>query len=154
MILDFFNDLKKINGIEGIVIFSKDNLIIDHWSNPQFNTKIYNDLSQSYLQIFAINEKVEYSFEEVVLTFDNGQVYARNFPEFLMLVITKLNLEIELIRLILNVNYDNLINSRKMKKELKKFPQNERSFLNKNFLDDVEETYLNKINLWEKKKEK
>ncbi len=145
MIADLFKDLTLLDGIDAIVVFDKDNRILDSWAVSHFNTRVFNDLAMNYLQIFGIKTHTDYHFDEAVIAFEKGQVYGRQLPEFGLIVIAKFRVEISLIRLIVNVGIAEFGSSRKLKKILRKLSAGDTDFLADTYLDDVESEYLKKL---------
>ncbi len=146
MIADFFKDLTAIDGVEGIVVYGKDNSILDSWADSQFNTRIFEDLAINYLQIFLLRDNIGSDFREVVLNFEKSQVYVRDLTDFIIVVIAKNKVEISLLRIVINVGYSGLASSRKMKKIFKKLKLEIGGYLGREYLDDVEEEYLVRMN--------
>lgn len=116
MITEYLNDLTKVDGIDGIAIYDKNNRVLDSWCVPHFNTKIFNDIGINYLQIFAAVYGAGKEAHEVGVAYEKGQIYARIFPNFFLVVISKVKVEISLIRLIVNVGVSDLIGSKKIQK--------------------------------------
>lgn len=145
MIKEYLKDLTQVEGIDGIAIFDMDNKIIDSWTAPNFEDKIFNEIGINYYQIFAILESSERDFHELVIQYEKGQVYTRTLPDIFILVITKTKTDIALIRLIINVAAPEFLNSRKLQKILKKSSKPSRNFLVKNYLDSTEQAYHKKI---------
>jgi len=145
MIAEYLADLIEIDGIEAVVIFTKDNTIIDQWATPHFNTQVFNELCLNYQQIFAVGKNEDKSNLEVNISHEKGIIFVKQFSDFFLLVLAKSKVDTALIRIMANVGLSEVWNSRKGQKILKKYLGQERNYLDKEYLDDVEEEYLNKI---------
>ena len=152
MINELFPDLLKLDGIEAIIIYNTDNVIVDSWARPHYNIKIFKELGLNFQQIFRVSKKTKQPFQEVVLNLEKGKIYSRFNSEILLIIVSKFKVEPSLIRLIVNVGLAKFEESRKVKKLLKKKPLRGYNCLKPALLDDVEEEYLNKID--NKKSEK
>ncbi|MEJ2633746.1 MAG: hypothetical protein P8184_00455 [Calditrichia bacterium] len=145
MIKDYLHDLTSVEGVEGVVIIRKDNTVLDSWSAPNFNTNLFEDVSLHFHQIFELFDRDDLEYQENVVSYEKGQVYARNLPQFLLLIFARFKVDISALRLIVNVGLAELFDSKKMQKMLKKIPIGNHSVLKREFLDDVEQGYLAKI---------
>ena len=133
MIKEFFKDLTQLDGVDGITLISKDNRLIDSWEAPNFESKIFNEIGINY--------------NELVIQHEKGQIYARQFPELFLLIVTRLKVDVALLRIAVNVVIPDLLNSKKLQKILKKLPKESRNYLTRNYLDETEQVYYKKIKL-------
>ena len=145
MLAELFKDLLSIDGIEAAVIYSGDNQILDSWSITHSNTQIFKEIGLSYLQIFSITEQMSQSYEEIVVSHEKGQLYARFNDGLLLVVIAKLKVETSLIRLLVNVGFAEYGESRKLQKLMRKLSRARGNFLDPRYLDSTEQKYLDKI---------
>jgi hypothetical protein len=145
LILEYLKDLTLLKGMEGIALFRHDNTILDSWYEPNFNSKVFEEISINYFQMFSILDSGYRDFYEVVTSHEKGRVYVRVLPDLLLVVVAKSNIEITLVRLIVNVQIVELLNSRKLQKLVKKISEKSLNFLNKKYLDEREGEYLKKI---------
>jgi hypothetical protein len=145
LISEYLKDLTLLKGIEGIAIFSHDNSILDAWHEPNFNPKLFEEISINYFQMFSILDSGYRDFHEVVTSHEKGKVYVRVLPDLLLVVVAKSNIEMALVRLVVNVQIVELLNSRKLQKLVKKISEKSSNFLNKKYLDQKEDEYLKKI---------
>ncbi|UCF63870.1 MAG: hypothetical protein JSW33_15105 [bacterium] len=147
MISKYLNDLTLLKNVEAIAIYSLNNDLIDSWCDPNFNSKVLDELSLHYFQVFATLDLSVQNFQEIVITHEKGHFYARILPDMLLIIVVKLPVEISLIRLIVNVKIIDLLNSKALQKGLKKYSTENKDFLNKNILDESEKEYLKKLEL-------
>jgi hypothetical protein len=144
IISEYLKDLTQLKGVEAIALYSSDNTIIASWSQPDFNAQIFEDISINYFQIFSVLESGFRDFQESVLAYDKGSVFARILPDLLLIVIIKPNVEVALVRLIVNVHITELIQSKRVQKILKKLSGQSVNFLETKYLDPREKDYLEK----------
>jgi predicted regulator of Ras-like GTPase activity (Roadblock/LC7/MglB family) len=147
MIKEFFKDLTQLDGVDGITLISKDNRLIDSWEAPNFESKIFNEIGINYCQIFVLLGRSERDYNELVIQHEKGQIYARQFPELFLLIVTRLKVDVALLRIAVSVVIPDLLNSKKLQKILKKLPKESRNYLTRNYLDETEQAYYKKIKL-------
>lgn len=145
MINEYLNDLQKIKNIEAIALYSIDNTLLDSWTGPNFNSKVLEEMSLHYFQVYAALDLNAQNFNEIVITHEKGHFYTRFYPDILLIVVVKSMVEISLIRLISNVKIIELLESRELQKILKKSAIGTQDFLNKKKLDESEMEYLKKL---------
>ena len=145
MIEKFFKNLCEVNGIEAIALLNNSNKIIDTWIGSKYDTSIFTEIGLSYLQIFAMQDDRNFDVNEIVLLFDKGIIFVRNYQKFFMIIIANPNVDISHIRLAINVGTFELNESRKIQKQLKKFSSDKSHSLNELELDDVERLMIEKI---------
>lgn len=149
MIAELFKNLLKIEGVEAVAVFSNDNKLLDSWTRSHFNPQVFRDLGLNSLQICQAGKRSNLMLEEIVLKYEKGQLYCRSNPDFLLVVVTKVKVDITLIRLIVNVGLGEYRESRKLQKIVRKVTSGSTNILAKELIDDVEEEYLTKLNLLE-----
>jgi len=147
MIESYLKDLTQLKNVEAIAIYSLNNKLIDSWCDPNFNSKVLEELSLHYFQVFATLDLSVQNFQEIVITHEKGHFYTRILPNLLLIVLVRLPVEISLIRLIVNVKSIDLLNSRGLQKELKRSSVESKDFLNKKYLDESEKEYLKKLEI-------
>jgi predicted regulator of Ras-like GTPase activity (Roadblock/LC7/MglB family) len=147
MINEYLKDLKKIENVEAIVLYSIDNKLIDSWTDSNFNAKVLEDMSLHYFQVFATLDLNGQDYQEIVISHEKGHFYTRIYPDILLIVVVKTTVEISLIRLITNVKIAELLHSRQLQKMLKKTGIENKDFLNKKNLDESESEYLKKMEI-------
>lgn len=140
-----FADLIKIHGIEAAILYDRSNQILDQWLNTEFNKKLYEDIGLQFRQIFSLEHNISHQFPEVVLAYEKGQIYAKLHEEQMLIVITKKLVEVSLLRLVINVGFFNFDHSKEIQKVCKKNRQLLINFLSEDYLDDVEISFLKKI---------
>ncbi len=145
IISEFLKDLTRIEGIQAIAIYRSDNSPLDIWTDSKFNKQILEQVSVHYFQIFSVLESSLRDFHETVITYGKGKIFSRVFPDSLLIIITHPNVEISLIRFIINVKMTELLNSRQFQKILKKVPKKKIQFLDNKYLDEQEIKYLKSV---------
>jgi hypothetical protein len=144
-ISEFLKDLTRIEGIQAIAVYRSDNSPLDIWTDSKFNKQILEQVSIHYFQIFSVLESSLRDFQETVITYGKGKIFSKVFPDLLLVIITHANVEMSLIRFIINVKMPELLNSRQFQKILKKTPGKNIQFLNNEYLDEQEVKYLKNI---------
>ena len=147
MIKVFLKDLVKVPGMEAVAIYSINNTLIDSWTAPNFNPKVLEEISLNYFQLYTILDLNVKNYIENVISHEKGSIYARMFPDLLLVAVAKSNVETSLIRFIVNVNIPELLSSRQCQKILKKMGVKTPDFLDKKYLDSSEKDYLKKMGL-------
>jgi hypothetical protein len=147
MIKEYLRDLTLIDSVEAIAIYAIDKSILDNWSRPNFQNNILKEISLHYLQMFYLLETDVNNFREIIISHDRGYIYARALPDLMLIIISRIPVDISLLRLIINVKIPDLLNSRAFQKKIKKVVSNNSNFLDKKFLDDSEKEYLKKLGL-------
>ncbi len=147
MIKEFLRDLTVIESIEAVAVYANDNTILDSWTRPNFQNKVLEELCLHYLQLFSLLETDIRNYREIATSHDRGYIYARALPDVLLVVISRIPVEISLLRLIINVKIPELLSSRSFQKKIKKVSSDNYNFLDKQFLDDSEKEYLKKLGL-------
>ncbi len=145
MVQQYFSDLTGIAGIEAVVIFDNQNNIVDSWALPKYNLTVFSELGETFMHVFGLIEHLDYDMEEIVMPFDRGLVYAKSQEKFSIVVIARLSVEVSLIRLALNVNLQEFHNIRKVRRLLKKLPDQKFYQIKSSTLDDVEKIMLENI---------
>ena len=145
MILEFFEDLVDIPGIETVLIFDNRNRLIDSWSNSRYNPKIFNDLGETFWHIWGLIEYLNYNMDEIAVPFEKGILFAKTREKLYVTVISKASVEIPLIRLAVHVGLTEIERNRKGKKMLKRLPDKKFHKIRANSLDDVEKIMLENI---------
>ncbi len=145
MISYFFKDLLQIQGMEAIIVYSKNNIILDSWTISNFNQKILNDLGLFYQQIFTLCKMFSQPHQEIVLVYDKRKIYGKKYKDLLILIVAKSKVNIAMLRLIINVGFYELDHSKKFQKILKKIHTSEFNYFDKKYLDNVEQKFLNKL---------
>ena len=145
MIEEYLKDLQKIDNIEAIALYSIDNKLLESWTGPNFNSKVLEEMSLHYFQVYAALDLSAQNYQEIVITHEKGHFYTRLYPDLLLIVVVKSMVEISLIRLISNVKIIELLESREFHKILKKSSTETQDFLNKKKLDESEMEYLKKL---------
>lgn len=145
MILNYFEDLTSIDGTEAVLIIDKTNKLIEKWTIPHFNTKIFKDLGLQILQMMAVAQNQADGSDEITILHEKNLVYARDFGKLVLIVIAKLRVEMTLLRLITNVSWAESMETKKIEKQIKKFPTSCQELLREELLDDVESHYLEKM---------
>lgn len=136
-----------IDSVEAVAIFANDNTIMDDWSRLNFQNNFLKEISLHYLQLFYLLETDINNFREIIISHDRGYIYARALPDLMLIIISRIPVNISLLRLIINVKIPDLLNSRAFQKKLKKVVSNNYNFLDKKSLDDSEREYLKKLGL-------
>ncbi|OGB69929.1 MAG: hypothetical protein A2Y94_08740 [Caldithrix sp. RBG_13_44_9] len=147
IIKEFLKDLTQIRNVEAISIYGIDNILIDSWTLPSINIKTVTDISFHYFQIFSVLDSKGQNFKEIVISHENGHIYARILPDLLFIVLVKSIADITLIRLIINVKITDLLNSRTFQKIRKNHSGKHLNFLDRKFLDDSEREYIKNLEI-------
>lgn len=145
MVLPFFKDLTEIAGVEAVVLFDNQNNIIDSWTIPKYNPTVFSEIGETFLHVFGLIEYLSYDMGEIVIPFDRGLVYTRTQPEFYLIVIARLSVDVPLMRLAVNVALEDFRNNRKVRKMLKKLGGQKFYQIKSITLDDVEKIMLENI---------
>ena len=145
MVLPFFKDLTEIAGVEAVVLFDNQNNIIDSWTIPKYNPTVFSEIGETFLHVFGLIEYLSYDMEEIVIPFDRGLVYTRTQPEFYLLVIARLSVDVPLVRLAVNVAMEAFRSNRKVRKMLKKLGGQKFYQIKSITLDNVEKIMLENI---------
>lgn len=147
MIDEYLKDLKQIPNVEAIALYGINNILLDSWTEPNFNIKVLEEMSLHYFQVFATLDLNVQNYQEIVITHEKGHFYTRIYPNVLLIVVVKSAVEISLIRLITNVKINELLHSRQLQKILKKSAIENKDFLNRKNLDESETEYLKKMEI-------
>ncbi|MCK4893314.1 MAG: hypothetical protein KAT07_05075 [Calditrichia bacterium] len=147
MIDEYLKDLKQIPNVEAIALYGINNILLDSWTEPNFNIKVLEEMSLHYFQVFATLDLNVQNYQEIVITHEKGHFYTRIYPNVLLIVVVKSTVEISLIRLITNVKINELLHSRQLQKILKKSAIENKDFLNRKNLDESETEYLKKMEI-------
>lgn len=145
MIEKHFQNLGEIEGIEAFALLDNDNHIIGTWTNSQYDSPIFSEIGESYLQIFGIEETLNYHVDEIILQFDRGLLFVRKHEKFLLLIIANSSVDTSHVRLAANVSIFDLDESRKIQRALSKLPSAKPNRFEETKLDDVEYFMINKI---------
>lgn len=145
MIEAHFKDLIEIPGVEALVLFDNHNHIIDSWTTSKYNPSIFNGLGETFLHVFGLLEYLNSEIDELAIPFERGMVVGRSFPKFYLIVISRLTVEIPLIRLAVNVCVREFLQHRKVKKRLKKMSDKKFYQIKSITLDDMEKIILENI---------
>ncbi len=146
MIMEFFEDLKRVDGVQCIVLFDKNLKLIERWSAKYLSEKIFNEIRMDMAQVFSLTDKYSRESQEFVLVTTKDKIYSRNFDRFYLLVLAHLKVDIQLIRLIVTVGWGKMLKNKKIQKALRKLPEPSTNYFAEKFLDDVEAKYLNQLN--------
>jgi hypothetical protein len=141
----YFRNLNRIDGIEAFVLMDDSNRIIGRWINSKYDTSIFTEIGKSYLQIFGIEESLNFDIDEIVILFERGLIFVRNHLKFFLIIIANPHTDISYIRLAVNVSIFELEESRKGQKLFKKLPLEKPRSFRKSELDDVERLMIKKI---------
>lgn len=145
MIANYLKDLTEISGVEAVIVFDNQGNIFDIWHHPEFNVKVLSELSISLLHVLGLAEELQYPVEEIVVPFDKGLIFVKNHAQFFLTVISKISVEISLIRLLLNVKFYELKNDKKARKMIKKLAGAKFSSVKFEQLDDLEKSIFKKL---------
>jgi len=145
MIEKYFRNLCEIDGIEAFALLDNDSRIISTWTNSQYDSPIFTEIGESYLQIFGIEENLNFDVDEIIIQFDRGLLFVRNHPKFLLLIIANSEVNTSYVRLAANVSIFDIEQTRKTKKALNRMPSGKPSQFEDMKLDDVEYFMINKI---------
>lgn len=145
MISEFFQHLYKINGIEAFAFVDNTNHIIDSWTDSKYDSSVFGEIQESYLQIFTIANQSAFDVDEIVVSFDRGLIFARNHPKFFVIIISKPNADLSYIRLAVNVSFFEMEESRKARRILRRLPSDKPSLFDESKFDDAERLMLKKI---------
>ncbi|RMI02427.1 MAG: hypothetical protein D6681_10440 [Calditrichaeota bacterium] len=145
MIAEFFKDLTEIPGIEAVILFDNQNNVIDSWAVSKYNPTMFPDIGQTFLHTFGVMEHLNYDLNEIAMPHDRGILYARCHPKFYLVVISRLSVELSLIRLAVDVCLAEFLENRKVKKTLKKMSARKFFQIKTATLDDVERIMLENI---------
>lgn len=145
MIEKYFQSLCEIDGIDAFALLDNNNRIIATWTNSQYDSPIFSEIGESYLQIFGIDDNLNFHVDEIILQFDRGLIFVRKHPKFLLLVIANSSVDTSYIRLAANVSIFELDGSRKIQRALNKLPSAKSKRFEETKLDDVEYFMINKI---------
>jgi len=145
MIEKYFQNLCEIDGIEAFALLDNNNHIIGTWTNSQYDSPIFSEIGESYLQIFGIEENLKFHVDEIVLQFDRGLIFVRRHAKFLLLIIANSWVDTSHVRLAANVSIFDLEGSRKIQRALNKLPSTKPNRFEEMKLDDVEYFMINKI---------
>lgn len=145
MIEKYFQNLNKIDGIEAFVLMDDNNRIIGRWVNSKYDTSIFTEIGKSYLQIFGIEESLNFDIDEIVILFERGLIFVRNHLKFFLIIIANHHADISYIRLTVNVSIFELEESRKGQKLVKKLPLEKPRSFKESELDDAERLMIKKI---------
>ena len=145
MIEQYFKNLIEIAGIEAVVIFDNQNNILDSWTLPKYNLTVFTELGETFLHVFGLIEHLRYEPTEIVVPFDRGLVFGKTEEKFYVIVIARVSVEVPLIRLAVNVETEDFKQARKVRKMLKKLPDQKFYQIKSITLDDVEKIMLENI---------
>jgi hypothetical protein len=147
MINNYLNDLIEVQNTEAIAIYSIDNTLVDSWSESGFNKEVFSQIALHYLQVFSILDLKLHNYNEIVISHEKGQFYARILPDLLIVVSLKSMKDIPLVRLIINVKIGDLLTSKEFQKIRKKLTLTNQNLLDRKYLDESERNYLKKLDL-------
>lgn len=147
IINEFLQDLTKVPNMQAIAVYGVNNTLLDSWTVYDSHLQKLNEISLHYFQIFSILHAKGKNFKEVLISHDNGQIYALILPDLLFIILTKLPTDISLIRLIINVSVSEILGSRTVQKLLKKTREKHLNFFDKKYLDESEKELLKKIGI-------
>ena len=145
MIEKYFRNLCEIEGIEAFALLDNHSRIISTWTNSQYDSPIFSEIGESYLQIFGIEENLNFDVDEIIIQFDRGLLFVRNHPKFLLLIIANSAVDTSYVRLAANVSIFDLEQSRKTQRALNKMPSEKPNRFEDMRLDDVEYFMINKM---------
>jgi hypothetical protein len=147
MIKKNLHDLISVQGVEAIALYGIDNTLIDSWGDTNFNREIFDQVALHYLQVFSVLDLKLQNYNEIVITHEKGQFYARILPDLLIVVSLKSMKEVALTRLVINVHLTELLTSKAFQKVKKKLSLSSQNLLDKKYLDDSERDYLKKMEI-------
>jgi hypothetical protein len=147
MINNYLDDLIEVQNTEAIAIYSIDNTLVDSWSESGFNKEVFSQIALHYLQVFSILDLKLHNYNEIVISHEKGQFYARILPDLLIVVSLKSMKDIPLVRLIINVKIGDLLTSKEFQKIRKKLTLTNQNLLDRKYLDESERNYLKKLDL-------
>ncbi len=145
MILETFQDLTQLPYVDAIILFDNGGSVVEKWAAPNFNTKIVEALGLHFLQTFAILHLWDSSGSEILLKWERGEIYARTFGHFTLVVVGKTRMDFILLRILTNVALSELRAGPRYQKIVKKRSLNHKNVLNRKLLDQIETEYLQKL---------
>lgn len=145
MIDKYFQWLYEIEGVDAFALMDNMNRIVDGWANSKYDSSIFTEIGDSYLQIFSINGESGFGVDETVVTFNRGLIFARDYSRFLLLIIASPHVDVSYLRLAVDVSIAELEESKKIQKILKKLPPERQSTFKDSQLDDSESSMINRI---------
>ena len=145
MIDKYFQWLYEIEAVDAFALVDNMNHIVDGWTNSKYDSTIFTEIADSYLQIFGINGKSGFDIGEIVLSFERGLIFVRNYSRFLLLVIASPHADVSYLRLAVNVSIAELEESKKIQKIFKKLPPEKPFEFEDSHLDDNERSMINRI---------
>ena len=150
MFLEYFEDLKRVDGIHCIGFYDKKLNVIERWSSQYLSEKISTSIRQEIAQIFVLSEVYLQPAREFILVTKKEKIFSRNFDRFYLLILAQLKVDIPLIRLITSVSWGKMQKEKKVQKFLRKLPAQSPDFFSEENVDDVEAKYLAQLNNMQK----
>jgi len=137
--------LTQVQGVLAILIFDNSGKVIQLWHQPEFNEKIIDGFPEGILPVLGIAEQLDYPFEEMVVPFERGIIFLRNYDRLFVAVITKSNVDRSLVKLTMDFEMYRGLNEKKTRKLLKKLPPSKFDFIDLEKLDNFEKSVFKKL---------
>ncbi|GAB4327653.1 MAG: hypothetical protein Kow0037_01380 [Calditrichia bacterium] len=146
MILEFLQDLQDAASVLALAVFDGEGNITEKWSRQEIKDTVFREVVVDLWQVFQIHQYSEAKIEDVIIGHKNGQIIARRFSHFIVLVLCNANADVPAISVILTAG---LINAEKSKafKRLQKAAVPTQNFLEAERMDDVEAEFFNRFKI-------
>ena len=145
MITNHLSQLLEVPGIEAVLLFTYHRKELFKWHKAEFNDHITQEIAETFIQIFGIEEKTALHTREIAVPYEKGIVIARPFTKFFVIVVGKHKLDVPLVRMILDVAMDDVENDRKFQKLIKHAPTEKFGYINEFNLDEKEIAFVERV---------
>ncbi len=137
--------LTRVQGVLAIMIFNNAGEILQIWHQPEFNEKIIEGFPEGILPVLGIAEQLDYAIEEMVVPFERGIIFVRNYDRLFVAVITKSTVDRALVQLTMDFEMYASLSDKKTRKMLKKFPPSKFDYIDQDKMDKFEKSIFKKL---------
>ncbi|RMG61339.1 MAG: hypothetical protein D6715_13845 [Calditrichaeota bacterium] len=123
MIEQHFPQLVGRKGVSAVMLCDTRGGVRGYWVKPKMNNEVLGEICEQFVHVFSLANQLGYEIEELVVPFEKGLIYARPAEKFILGVVARLNLDVSLLRLIVNVHLADFLQDKKVQRMLKKWPE-------------------------------
>ncbi len=145
MIEQYFPYLVGRKGVSAVVLCDKRGQVRSSWVIPKLNRDVLGEICEQMVQAFSLAQELQFDVEELVVPFEKGLLYARITDWFLLAVVARLNLDVSLLRLMVNVHLADFMKNKKILRMLKKWPDWPSLSTAAISLDDIEVQFIQQL---------
>ncbi len=145
MITTRLSQLLEVPGIEAVLMYTYHRKELYKWFKADFNEQISQEIAESFIQIFGIEEKANLRTLEISVPYEKGIIIARPYTRFFVIVVGKHKMDVPLVRMFLDVKMEEIENDKKFQKLIKHAPSEKFGLINEFNLDEKEIAFLEQL---------